>query len=118
MSVFAMRMVPKAGRLLMVGTGWDGETLLKARLSTHPAHPRALLTVLEGLALWSGRRLPAALAAAGPSASSIEALLPDGLDWDSPLVQIHLVSRHRRRSRLDGVGDLRDASQLWLPVIW
>ena len=116
MSVFAMRMVPKAGLLQMVGTGWDGETLLKARLASQPAHPRALLTVLEGLALWTGRRLPAALAVDGSSTSSIEALLPDGLCWDSPLVEIHLLDRQRRRCRLDGVGDLRQALQLRLPV--
>jgi hypothetical protein len=116
MSVFAMRMVPKGGLLQMVGTGWDGETLLKARLSDRPAHPRALLTVLEGLALWTGRRLPTALAVDGSSTSSIELLLPDGLCWDSPLVEVHLVDRQRRRSRLDGVGDLRDAMQLRLPV--
>lgn len=117
MSVHAIRLVPKAGRLLMVGTGWDDETLLKARLSVRPAHPRALLTVLEGLALWTGRQIPAVLAVGGPSGSSIEGLLPDGLSWDSPLVRIHLVDRRRpRRSRLDGVGDLREALQLRLPV--
>jgi hypothetical protein len=116
MSVFEIRMVPKSGLLLMVGTGWDGETLLKARLSARPAHPRALLTVLEGLALWTGRRLPAALAVDGSSACSTEDLLPDGLCWDSPLVEIHLVDKKRRRSRLDGVGDLRQALQLRLPV--
>ena len=31
--------------------------LLKARLDPRPCHPRALLTMLEGLSLWNGHPL-------------------------------------------------------------
>jgi hypothetical protein len=31
--------------------------LLKAQLDSHPSHPRALLTLLEGLSLWQGEPL-------------------------------------------------------------
>ena len=41
-------------------SGPDGD-LLKARLDTRPCHPRALLTLLEGLSLWSGEPLCVAL---------------------------------------------------------
>jgi len=117
MSLFAVRLVPRRGLLLIVGTGFDDEVLLKARLPANPSHPRALITVLEGLALWSGRRLPVAVGVDANSASSIAALLPDGPAWSSPLVDLHLVEpRRRRRTRLDGVGDLREAYQLRLPV--
>ena len=58
------------------------------------------VSVLEGLALWTGRRLPAALGVDGSSACSTADLLPDGLCWNSPLVEIHLVDKKRRRSRL------------------
>jgi hypothetical protein len=35
--------------------------LLEARLDPRPSHPRALLTMLEGLSLWSGQPLCVAL---------------------------------------------------------
>ncbi len=113
-----IRMVPRRGLLLLTGMGFDGECLLKARLSLHPAHPRALITVLEGLALWSGRKLPAAVGVSASSSPSIAALLPDGPAWTSPLVDLYLVDHPRRRhkTRIDGVGDLREALQLRLPV--
>src|ERR1700730_16456916 len=39
------------------------ETILKARLRRDPAHPRALATLLEAIALWQGAPVRAALAA-------------------------------------------------------
>jgi hypothetical protein len=119
MSLTEIRMVPRRGLLLMVGLGFDEEILLKARLPAFPSHPRAAITVLEGLALWSGRKLPVALGVTASSASSIEGLLPDGPAWNSPLVDLHLVDhpRRRRKTRIEGVGDLREALQLRLPVI-
>lgn len=119
MSLTEIRMTPRHGLLLMVGLGFDQQILLKARLPAHPSHPRAAITMLEGLALWSGRRLPVALGVSAGSASSIAALLPEGPAWTSPLVDLHLVDhpRRRTRTRLDGVGDLREALQLRLPVL-
>lgn len=116
--LFEMRLVPGLDRLLMVGMDEEGQTLLKARLPLAPGHPRALITVLEGFALWSGRKLPVAVGVNGRSMPYIEELLPDGPAWTSPLVDLHIVEhpRSRRRVRLDGVGDLREAIQLRLPV--
>lgn len=113
-----LRMVPSRGLVLIVGTAWDGEIVLKARLNTSPSHPRAAITFLEGLALWSGRRLPVAVGVNARSTASVADLLPDGPAWASPLVDLHLVDhpRPRRKTRLDGVGDLREALQLRLPV--
>jgi hypothetical protein len=55
---------PLATRILVV----DGlpHTLLTARLPHTPRHPRAVATLAEALALWVGRRVHVALAAAGP----------------------------------------------------
>ena len=114
-----IRLVPSRGRLLMVGLDWSGGPLLKARLPLFPSHPRATITLLEGLALWAGRKLPVAVGANASSTRSIEVLLPDGPPWTSPLVELFLVEhpRRRARSRLDGVGDCREAMQLRLPMV-
>jgi hypothetical protein len=40
--------------LKLLVTSPEGDDLLKARLPHRPPHPRALLTLLEGVALWSG----------------------------------------------------------------
>lgn len=56
---------PLATRVLVQ----DGATTLaKARLPHSPAHPRALLTLAEGLALWTGRPLRVAIAVVGRGA--------------------------------------------------
>src|SRR5271168_2066810 len=41
----------------------EGDDLLKARLPVRPPHPRALLTLLEGVALWSGEPVLAVISA-------------------------------------------------------
>lgn len=101
---------------MLLGLGWDEEPVLKARLPALPEHPRAAITVLEGLALWAGARLPVAVGVAARSAGSIEAILPQGVAWCSPLVDLHPVDLSRaRRRRLDGLGDFRELHQLRLP---
>lgn len=87
----------------------DGNDLLKARLGTLPNHPRALLTLLEGLALWRGKPLDVAVSV---SASSKEwptsALFGDELfPAESQLVRFHIVHPVRRAHRLRGVADFR-----------
>ena len=83
--------------------------LLKARLDTRPCHPRALLTLLEGLSLWSGEPLRVALSVDedchGFAGST---LLGDEL-WpaESPLVRFEPVQRDRPVRRLLGLGDFR-----------
>ena len=53
-----------AVRVLVITT--DGDDILKAHLPVYPEHPRALLTVLEGLALWHGAPLCAVISADVP----------------------------------------------------
>jgi hypothetical protein len=87
----------------------DHGDLLKARLDPRPRHPRALLTTLEGLSLWSGKPLCVALHVdrclpAGPSAM----LFGDEL-WpaESALVRFEFAHRDSRQVRLTGLGDFR-----------
>ena len=57
---------PTATNTKLLMTDLDGNELLKAALPSTPNHPRALLTLLEGLALWAGQPLTAAIFA-GPA---------------------------------------------------
>ncbi|HET9954839.1 MAG TPA: hypothetical protein VFQ61_10060 [Polyangiaceae bacterium] len=82
--------------------------LLKARLNPCPSHPRALLTLLEGLSLWGGDRLRVALSVEEGCLRGLgSTLLGDEL-WpaESALVQYDVV-RPARPKRLDGIGDFR-----------
>jgi len=49
--------------LKLLVTSPEGDDLLKARLPVRPPHPRALLTLLEGVALWSGEPVLAVISA-------------------------------------------------------
>ena len=96
-----------------------GETLVKAHLAARPTSPRALSTLLEGLALWQGAPIRAALCVE-PTADTCDtsSFLESVADYGkAPLYEIEVVSagrRRRRRDRLDGMGDFRDLRQLLL----
>lgn len=85
------------------------ETILKARLSREPAHPRALPTLLEAIALWQGTKVRAALCAAERDGASDSSLYRAAfVDMGGPLYTLDwvpAVERGRRRHRdLRGVG--------------
>jgi hypothetical protein len=98
--------------------------VLKARLPEAPPHPRALETLSEGVALWYGRPLYAALGVAAEDAwcaSPRWHATVDGLTR-TPLVTIDLVIGRPRpprdRDGLGGLGDFADVRQLrlWEPA--
>ena len=94
----------------------DGDDLLKARLSVTPGHPRALLTLCEGLALWHGAPLHVAVSADDDAQACIERVLYAGdlLEPTSPLVELeHQRPRPGPRQRIQGRG-LGDFRQLRL----
>lgn len=95
----------RAVRLLLTDT--DRNEVLKAALPPFPQHPRALLTVLEGFALWAGQPLTAAVCAAPRvDRRCAEALFGDGLlPLDSALVRFDTLAPARRRRTIRGVGD-------------
>jgi len=97
--------------------------ILKARLPAAPQHPRALETLAEGVALWYGRPLYAALGVADEDALCVTPhwhATVDGLTR-SPLVTIDLVRGRPRPPRgadgLGGLGAFADVHQLrlWEP---
>jgi hypothetical protein len=115
-----VRPSPDVTRLLVQ----DGPIpILKARLPEAPQHPRALETLAEGVALWYGRPLYAALGVAAEDALCVSPrwrATVDGLAR-TPLVTIDLVVGRPRPPRgaagLGGLGDFADVRQLrlWEP---
>lgn len=83
--------------------------VLKARLDTRPCHPRALLTLLEGVSLWNGEPLSVALSAGADCRASLPSMLFGDELWpaESPLVRFDVVQPVRRRAHLAGLGDFR-----------
>lgn len=108
-----LEVTPTSVRLLVLSA--EGDELVKAQLPHRADHPRALLVMLEGLALYSGKALCVAISAD----VSIEPSLglgsfPDlGESWPaaSALVSFHFVPPPPGR-RLAGVGDFRRLRRL------
>ena len=102
----------------ILATAGPRETVLKARLSPAPQHPRALPTLLDALAMWQGIQVRAAVVADGPEPSCATRLKLDfAADFlGAPLYQLEYVPRHkpRHRDRLDGLGPFHDLRQLLL----
>jgi hypothetical protein len=101
-----LRCRPNDVQLLVTDMGDD---ILKAQLDSRPAHPRALVTLLEGLALWQGEVICVAVSASEGAHDCCERVLYDGglFGPASPLVSVEyrLTDRHPRRLR--GLGDFR-----------
>jgi hypothetical protein len=102
----ALRVTQKDVKLL-VSSPEQGD-LVKARLDPQPRHPRALLTTLEGLSLWSGHPLSVALYVEERSPYWPGAALFGDELWpaESQLVRFEVAHRVRRH-RLRGLGNFR-----------
>jgi hypothetical protein len=99
-------------RLLI--TDYFGHDLLKARLPIHSDHPRALLTLLEGAAMYSGKRICVAT-----SVAADQKILPwcdplgEGLySLDSALVLFEFIQLAARPRRLRGMGRFHEMRRL------
>lgn len=108
-----------ATRVIAMTEGPGGsETLLKARLSAEPSHPRAVQWLLESVALWQGARVRAVLCAGEPRRTYVTRFYPDWFaDFGGALYDLEVVEGRRpRRVHKDAVvlegafGDLRQLS--------
>ena len=102
-----LRFRPNRLQLLVTEMGDD---VLKASLSPTPGHPRALVTVLEGLALWQGAPICVAVSVDDNARACFEQVFygdsePFGLN--SPLVYFEHRADNARPRRLRGLGDFR-----------
>jgi hypothetical protein len=100
---------PTRGSVRLLATDPDHNELLKAVLPPRSDHPRALLTLLEGVALWSGAPLGAAIAVGPHLDPRCAEVLFGGALWpaDSALVRFDVVEVPRRRRTIAGLGDFR-----------
>ena len=107
-------------RVIAIDTG---ETILKARLSAMPKHPRAFQWLLEAVALWQGRRVSAALCADGKATGRETGFYQDWFaDFGGPLYGVEWVEHDPRRrcrthDRVGSVGTYRDLKQLHLRML-
>ena len=103
-----MVMSPSRNDVRVLVTDGPGDTLLKARLSLPPRHPRAVLCLMEAVALWEGRKVHGVLAVDGSSRSWSSFGL-DALGFeDTPLYSLDFAVKGRRRREIAGLGDFRD----------
>jgi hypothetical protein len=120
MSTIWMGIAPGPRETRVIGMQGASETILKARLLKDPAHPRALQSLLEAIALWQGLPVRAALAVDAESNGYGSSLCNDlslgaersalyTLDWA-------LVPHGRgpKRRDISGMGEFSDLRQLLL----
>ncbi len=106
-----IEITPRTMRLLVTEATGD---VLKAEFRAYPDHNRALMSVLEGLALWSGHPLCVAIIAEQPVSHSL-GLGGFGDDWPETNALVDFVfietddPEHRQ---ISGVGDFRKLRRL------
>jgi hypothetical protein len=119
MATWRTRLRVKEDLKLLV-TSPEGDDLIKARLPLRPPHPRALLTMLEGIALFSGEPLYAVVSAGSHPDAGLgsEQWCEDMWPAESPLVHFEFaIPSPRARRRIRGVGDFRDVRRQ-LRLVW
>jgi hypothetical protein len=89
-------------------TSAEGD-LLKARLPSHVGHPRALVTLLEGLALWEGAPQVVAAHVDEEGQGCYERIFYGNrpVEPDNVLVTFDVQHGATRGRRLRGMGDFR-----------
>lgn len=106
-----LELTPTAVRLLVTDQQGD---IVKAQLAGYPDHCRALMFILEGLALWRGSPLSVVVSADHPVDHSF-GMGPFGDNWpeDSALVRFQFVGVDKPDgSRIGGIGDFRVLRQM------
>ncbi len=111
-----MGIAPNATSTRVLAMAGPHDTFLKARLSRSPAHPRAMASLLEAIALWHQAPVHAVLCATEEASWSRLGLLDElCLGADTVHYTVELRPRDReRRQRIAGLGSFEDLRQLVL----
>lgn len=118
-----MGIAPNATSTRVLAMAGPHDTILKARLSRSPAHPRAMATLLEAIALWQGRPIRAALCAdARPGGSDSSLFRETFTDVGGPLYTLEWIpaperGRRARRRDISGMGEFADLRQLLIDEV-
>ena len=118
-----MGISPSATSTRVLAMAGPHDTILKARLSRSPAHPRAMATLLEAIALWQGRPIRAALCADARSGGSDSNLFRETFaDVGGPLYTLDWIpalerGRRARRRDIAGMGEFADLRQLLIDEV-
>ena len=118
-----MAIAPNATSTRVLAMAGARETILKAKLSSSPSHPRAMASLIEAIALWQGRPIRAALCAGerhdGSDSSLFRETFSDvggplyTLDWIPALEQ----GRRARRRDIAGMGEFEDLRKLLIDEV-
>ena len=114
-----MGIAPSAHCTRVLAMSGASETIMKARLSRSPSHPRAMATLLEAIALWQGLPVRAALCADDAPSGFETSLYRDAFsDAGGPLYRLDWVpapgARRRATRDIAGMGAFADLRQLVL----
>ncbi|MDP9034642.1 MAG: hypothetical protein M3O50_07520 [Myxococcota bacterium] len=120
MSNLSMGISPGRRDTRVIAMTGSNETILKARLSRRPSHPRALATLLVAVALWQGLQVRAALCATERDGVSDSSLYREAFaNFGGPLYTLEWIpaaALSRRRHDIAGFGDFADLRQLMTEV--
>ena len=118
-----MAIAPSATSTRVLAMAGAQDTILKARLSRSPCHPRALASLLEALALRQGVPIRAALCAdARPGGSDSSLFRETFTDLGGPLYTLDWVpalehGRRVRRRDILGMGKFEDLRKLLIDEV-
>jgi hypothetical protein len=118
-----MAIAPSATSTRVLAMDGPRDTILKARLLRSPAHPRAMTTLLEAIALWQGRPIRAALSADARLDGSDSSLFRETFaDVGGPLYSLDWIpaperGRHARLRDINGMGEFADLRQLLIDEV-
>ena len=118
-----MGIAPSATSTRVLAMAGAHDTILKARLSRAPSHPRAMATLIEAIALWQGQPIRAALCAVAPHDGSDTSLYRETFaDVGGPLYTLDWIpaperGRRARRRDIAGMGEFRDLKNILLAEV-
>ena len=118
-----MGIAPNATSTRVLAMAGPNDTFLKARLLRSPAHPRALASLLEAIALWQGKPIRAALSADDAHGGFASTFFQETFaDAATPLYTLDWIpgpARVRRAVRRDitGMGNFADLRRLLIDEV-